>query len=183
MGVFYPRIQKQQFCQNMFHPIFSLYAAIISRKKSEKLNASISYKTNKKFILGCTLLSVKIFQKNHYINFNFKQKNQKSSMQSFFENTLKTSFWAHFEPKTSKQSHFQQNHFHQFYIFMPLQIHPKNQKSFMHWPLVIPKPCFGLFLVQKLRNKVILKKYLLHQLYFFMLLFRMLIFLLISQKP
>ena len=82
----------------MFHPIFSLYAAIISCKKSEKLNASISYKTNKKFILGCTLLSVKIFQKNHYINFNFKQKKSEKFhaiiFWKYFKNLVLGSFWT-----------------------------------------------------------------------------------------
>ena len=37
------KIPKQQFCKNMFHPIFRHYDAVTSCKKLEKFNASINY--------------------------------------------------------------------------------------------------------------------------------------------
>ena len=40
-----------QFCRNIFYPIFNLYPATTSCKKSEKINASIYYKTQKRKII------------------------------------------------------------------------------------------------------------------------------------
>ena len=41
---FAPKTAKQQFCQNVFYTILSIYAAVTSYKKSQKFNALICYK-------------------------------------------------------------------------------------------------------------------------------------------
>ena len=61
---FAPKTAKQQFCQNVFYTILSIYAAVTSYKKSQKFNALICYK---KLILSQLLSknpSARFFPKN-----------------------------------------------------------------------------------------------------------------------
>ena len=63
LEIFCKKTAKQQFCQNMFYPIFSRYAAAISCKSLEKFDTWIFAVSLRKFILGY------IFFKNPTIRF------------------------------------------------------------------------------------------------------------------
>ena len=139
----------------MFLLVFSLCTTVTSRKKSDKLNASICYKT-RKVHFGCFLSkhpSVRFFQKKSFecccncmqksekfnaltsdktICVNFKFLCCHNLMQKIikilsvtFSENLKNLILNPFGPKTSKQD---------FYIpknnlVRLLQLHAKNQKN------------------------------------------------------
>ena len=64
-------VLKQQYCQNMFYPIFSLYTKVTSCTKSEKFNAPICYKETHFGLVFVQKLQCNIFcKKITWVNFN-----------------------------------------------------------------------------------------------------------------
>ena len=108
-----PKSEKQQFCQNMFHPISSLDVNITScfMQKSRKIYC-IDYKKNLGHFLSKNLCAI-FFSKKSFEsilslnNVVASRKNQKNSMQWFLENSISLiqgQFWGPFCKKKKKNT-------------------------------------------------------------------------------